>query len=1178
VRRWSEPGGEYESGILDDYWLGAGGLNASYHHLQIGAAAQRWVRDRSANHGVVLRRIGGEPNLFTFNSGELETGQPWTRGDGRPYLNIQYTLRSGMRRGWQHESWQVSDRIAMRVNVATGNLMVQQRDFSMPGGLGPDVAVTRTYNSFDRNARALGTSWVLSPGQDVHLEPWANEHVDFHDETGARYRFDGIYDRLGEFRTPPGLNATLVRNRGVPDSSPERFTLTEHQTQTRRFFSGSGRLTAIEDRNGRRTTMSYTNGDRIASVTDSQGDAVSFTHASPTQLTSFTDPANRQHAFGYTGTNLTSYTDPASGTTAYEYDPGCDKLSKLTTPAGRQIRIAYYASGENQCRVHTVTRVTDSAAQTGPTWTFEYRLRPDGSGETRVIDPIGTASTEDRDRMTRYDFDEDSRVTRTRDALGRVSSVRLTSNSRVQSYTAAGNRGSTPNTTFRYDEGTESEPGTDNLLGTTTPTGDTTPAMTTNTSYGQGITAGTAGAQYLPTEHTDATGFRTDINYGSGTTGNVHQITQRRADNSAASQVSIDYISPGQVGGVTDGRGNRTAYSYTDGNITGIDPPGTGIGATAITHHASLDRVETVRDGRQNYRLLSYDNLDRLIKIEFTGGDQTLDATDGYVAYTYDRDGNQLTEQTREEGTGTVRTRTMTYDTQGRVTHESLPGGGSNAYTYDDVGNLTSLTDGGGQVEYAYNDANEQTAVYEPGVARPTRFAYNQDGQRQQTRYPNGVVIDQAYDQAQRLTEIHAQRTGSGAGTLQRFRYSYANPSTGRQTPLRSQVIDDVLGHTTRYGYDALDRLEVATTRAGTGEAFDGSLLREYAYTLDEAGNITNRTTAGSEIGTSSTTAAFNEANQLCWRSTSGATPPADACTTGAQFSYDANGNETSTPLGRSAAYNTLDQTTSFTIGGSPTSLVYLGAGQDRWISEGGTSFQHNVLGLGSRGSTYWTRDESGGPVSRRSGTTRHYFLFDALGSITGLTDATGALAERHDYEPYGTDASGMPAGQNIGSVAHGQLGFAGGYRSVGGLYHFGQRYLDPALGRWTQPDPIDQTGDLRQGNAYLYAAADPVSLTDPDGTLVPALAAIGVSTVVRFAGGRIAYGVGRRLAYNAGGRYVGGSIARNSHPGQWGSSLWRSGGFFNRGSNRIGASHYGGRYNVAIRTDRSDEHLQLYP
>ena len=64
--------------------------------------------------------------------------------------------------------------------------------------------------------------------------------------------------------------------------------------------------------------------------------------------------------------------------------------------------------------------------------------------------------------------------------------------------------------------------------------------------------------------------------------------------------------------------------------------------------------------------------------------------------------------------------------------------------------------------------------------------------------------------------------------------------------------------------------------------------------------------------------------------------------------------------------------------------------------------------------------------------------------------------------------------------VTQGDLGFASGYRSTAGLYHFGQRFYDPSLMRWTQPDPLDQTGDLSEGNRYVYVGADPVGTTDP--------------------------------------------------------------------------------------------------
>ena len=60
---------------------------------------------------------------------------------------------------------------------------------------------------------------------------------------------------------------------------------------------------------------------------------------------------------------------------------------------------------------------------------------------------------------------------------------------------------------------------------------------------------------------------------------------------------------------------------------------------------------------------------------------------------------------------------------------------------------------------------------------------------------------------------------------------------------------------------------------------------------------------------------------------------------------------------------------------------------------------------------------------------------------------------------------------------------YAGGETEPqGGLVHFGQRYYDPQIGRWTQPDPLDQTGNLREGNRYAYVGGDPINASDPRG------------------------------------------------------------------------------------------------
>ncbi len=1096
TERWADAGGEVDE---RDHWS-AGWVTATAggtHVVNVRKAVQEWVADKRSNHGVALKVIEGSGEV-TFNSSELSSAAPSPGHDGEPYIDIRYQPRVGEKRAWKFESWQLSDRIAMKVNAATGNLLVRQTDFSMPGGLGPGVTVARSYNSQDRDERAFGRGWGLDGGHDEHVFAWGNEFATWRAPSGAQFTFDGTPDQAGSFITPPGLDMTLRRDDDA--AATKRFVLTEHGSQLKRFFDGDGRLTAYEDRNGRATSVAYssTSADAaVASVADGQGDQVTFQSTSSKRMTSFSDPAGRTSSFAYNADGkLASFADAENGTanrTLYEYGE-CNQLTKLTTPGGRVTVVDYFDEGHAEaCKVRTVTRVTNAAAMTGPTWTFEYRLAPTGKGETRVTDPIGTQSPDDNDRVTRYEFDDQSRVTKATDALRRETQTKLTSTSKVQSYTAAGNTGTTPNTSFTFDSAT------DNLTGTSTPTtaqgGD---AMTTSNAYGgSGVNAGTPGSQYLPTQGVNEQGGVTKTAYTApgDLNGNPSSVGRYTAADTLVSGTTMDYEpaasaldgKPGQLKAIRDGRTNTTTYGYdAKGNVASVTPPAP-LGPTRMTYHPGLARVEKVQDGKDNWRLMSYDQLDRLTRIAFTGADQTLASTEPYVAYTYDRDGNQLTEESREQGTATIRTRTMTYDAQNRVTYEALPGGQSNTMAYDDVGNLTALTDAGGKVEYAYDAANQIRAVYEPGTSSPTKFEHNKDGQRTKTSYPNGVSVDWGYDQAQRLTAITAKNASSTV--LQDLAYKYRDPSTQRQTPLRFEAEDEVLARRTRYGYDGLDRLRsaVAKTNAGTdtdaGWSAHTSVLASWGYDLDAAGNVTQKTVGGSQLPASTTSYAYNAANQLCARSTGAL--PADPCGAGKQSAFDANGNETTSVSGRTAAYNLLDQTTTITPSAStPVGLLYLGAGQDRWTGEGGVGFQHTVLGATSRGTDRFTRDESGKLVSRRNGTSRHYYLHDALGSVYGLTDTTGNV-QRYGYDPYGDD---LPAGSafatGLAAAPGGQFGFAGGYRTTAaGLYHYGQRFYDPALMRWTQTDPLDQTGDLREGNRYVYVGGDPVNLTDLEGT-----------------------------------------------------------------------------------------------
>jgi RHS repeat-associated protein len=109
-----------------------------------------------------------------------------------------------------------------------------------------------------------------------------------------------------------------------------------------------------------------------------------------------------------------------------------------------------------------------------------------------------------------------------------------------------------------------------------------------------------------------------------------------------------------------------------------------------------------------------------------------------------------------------------------------------------------------------------------------------------------------------------------------------------------------------------------------------------------------------------------------------------------------------------------------------------------------------------------------------RGGVT-YRIVTDELGSPRlVLNTATGAVAQRLDYDPFG---------RVIGDTNPGfqPFGFAGGlYDPDTGLVRFGARDYDAVTGRWTTKDPIPFAGGAT--NAYAYAFNDPVNWTDPGG------------------------------------------------------------------------------------------------
>lgn len=108
--------------------------------------------------------------------------------------------------------------------------------------------------------------------------------------------------------------------------------------------------------------------------------------------------------------------------------------------------------------------------------------------------------------------------------------------------------------------------------------------------------------------------------------------------------------------------------------------------------------------------------------------------------------------------------------------------------------------------------------------------------------------------------------------------------------------------------------------------------------------------------------------------------------------------------------------------------------------------------------------------------TTVRYLHTDAMGSIVAVSDESGNVVERREYEPYGAQLT--PALQD-------GPGFTGHVQDAAtGLTYMQQRYYDPLCGCFLSVDPVTayDNGDMRFFNRYAYAFNNPYSFTDPDG------------------------------------------------------------------------------------------------
>ncbi|MGW5425055.1 LamG-like jellyroll fold domain-containing protein [Streptomyces sp. NPDC003943] len=207
----------------------------------------------------------------------------------------------------------------------SGNFATSARDASV-SAVGPELAVTRTYNSQDpRVTSAFGAGWATRWDMRALPEPDGNVVITLAD--GSQVRFGKNSD--GSYSAPSGSMGQLTAVNGggwtLRDATASLFT-----------FDATGLLTKIKDGNGREQLLTYTAG-KLSKATDALSQrSLAFAWSGEHVASVSTDAVGPSApalvwSYTYTGDLLTKVCPPSSATacTVYEYTGGSQYRSMV---------------------------------------------------------------------------------------------------------------------------------------------------------------------------------------------------------------------------------------------------------------------------------------------------------------------------------------------------------------------------------------------------------------------------------------------------------------------------------------------------------------------------------------------------------------------------------------------------------------------------------------------------------------------------------------------------------------------------------------------------------------------------------------------------------------------------------------------------------------------------------
>lgn len=861
------------------------------------------------------------------------------------------------------------------INQSSGNKVQVEKDYT-GYGVAP-LNFIRTYNSKGGSRVGMfGENWLSTYDRSVAVSNFAEvSFVKVYRSDGKAVRF--TLDSNGDPVVPANYVQSLVRLQdGQGLTTGWEYTDRDDSLET---FNADGLLTSVRFSGGATHTLTYDTNDRLTTVTDHSGRTLTFVYNAQGRVSEFRDPALNLFTYSYnTDGYLSQVNYPDSVNRQYIYNEQINTsntdlphaLTGLTDEAGNRFATWKYdtegratssehAGGVNETTLSyaagstTVTNVLGGSTE----YTFsvignKYRTTAisnsgcacGSSSSSKGYDADGymTSSSTFNGDLTTYIRDAKGRETKRTEPDNGVTNT--TWHASLNKKTQVTGRGQTRS--YTYDA-------LGNVLTDTTTVGANS-RVTTYTYNAVGQVTSVDGPR---TSVTDTITLAYDVNYNLTSTTNAlgHVTTYELHD------------AHGRPTKVTDPNGLVTLLAWdVRGRLTS-ETVGTRVTTFTYTDRGELD-VVTLPDG--NALDHTYDSAGRVIEIEDGHGSST--------EYTLDLAGN-ITETKVYDSLNVLAYRSKaTFDVFSRVTEILDHNDVAQSFTYDDGGNVLTITDRNGKVTTNNYDNMDRIVWSQNPLNEYANFTYNTRNQLHTVTDTGGAVTTYTTDAFGDVTKTVSKDSKTTNTTFDEAGNLLTNKLAGNKLAT--------------YTNDALNRPTIIAYNDGTA----------ITYSYDSGTNGKGRLTAMTSPG-GSTTYTYNQYGEVTQKSQT-----SNGVTLTVNYGYDLAGRRTNVtyPSGASVDYTyNLDQVTTISVGGVPiiTAIEYNALGDFESATWDGTyvySRTHDLSGRvithGGSATSTLTLNALGQVTTLVNGQGTSTYTYDDLGQLTSY--ALGLFSETYTY------------------------------------------------------------------------------------------------------------------------------------------------------------------------------------